>query len=81
MTYTENNIYWIITAQGREYHYPKALYSLPDAKKHLQKYLDEVGGKAPTGYNDEVGLLTPKTEFPPLEPKRVKITNEENRMF
>ena len=45
MTYTENNIYWIITAQGKEYHYPKAIYSLPYAKIHLQKYIDEVHDK------------------------------------
>lgn len=81
MTLLQTAFYYIFTVNGREFHYPKALYSLPDAMKHLQKFIDEVHGKAPTGYNDEVGLLTPKTEFPPLEPKRVKITNEENRMF
>ena len=65
MTYTENNIYWIITAQGREYHYPKAIYSLPDAKKHLQKYVDEVGGR-----------ITPKKVV-----FATVVFNEENKLF
>lgn len=65
MTYTENNIHWVITEQGREFHYPKALYNLRDAKAHLQKYVDEVGGR-----------ITPKkTVFATV------VVNEENRMF
>jgi len=42
MTLTETNIYWIFTAQGREYHYPKAVWSKNDAEKHLADYFEQV---------------------------------------
>lgn len=43
MTLTETNIYWIFTSQGREFHYPKAVWSEQSAREHLENYFAEVG--------------------------------------
>jgi hypothetical protein len=42
MVSTETHIYWIFTSQGREFHYPKAVWSFDDAKKHLEDYFRQV---------------------------------------
>jgi len=43
MTLTETHIYWIFTSQGREFHYPKAVWSEQAAREYLENYFVEVG--------------------------------------
>ena len=42
MVSTETPIYWIFKSQGREFRYPKAVWSFDGAKKNLEDYFKQV---------------------------------------